>query len=85
MLLEAGVNASFVAAPGVTVKLVLALVRPLAVTVMVAVPTVVAVTLEVATPAAGVTGEAGLNEPVTPVTANVIAFVAVVTVLPLAS
>jgi len=81
----AGVNASLAAAPALTVKLAVALVSPAALTVIVAVPVVVAERLDVATPSVGVTGKPGLKVPETPLTANVIAFVAVLTVLPLAS
>jgi len=73
------------AAPVLTVNVAVALVNPAALTVIVAVPFVVAVKLDVAIPPVGVTGEAGLNVAETPVTPNVIGFVAVPTVLPLAS
>jgi hypothetical protein len=53
--------------------------------VIVAVPDVEGVRLEVAVPLAGVMGEAGLKDPETPLTEKVIGFVALVTVLPLAS
>jgi len=73
------------AAPAFTVNVAVALVSPAALTVIVAVPVVVAVRLELAMPLVGVTGELGLKVPETPLTANVIAFVAVLTVLPFAS
>jgi len=73
------------AAPGVTVSVALALDKPAAVTVTVAVPVVVAVKLDDATPLVGVRGDAGLNVPDTPLTENVIEFVALAIVLPLAS
>jgi len=72
-------------APAVTVNVVLALVSPAAVTVTVAVPVVVAVRLDAATPLVGATAELGLNVPVTPLTEKVIALLALLTVLPLAS
>jgi hypothetical protein len=53
--------------------------------VIVAVPDVEAVKLDVAMPPLGVIGEAGLKEPETPLAEKVMALVAVVTVLPLAS
>ena len=52
---------------------------------MAAVPVVVGVKFDVAIPFTGVTGEAGLNEPATPLTEKVMGLVAVVTVFPLAS
>ena len=73
------------AAPALTVSEADAGVRPAALTVMVALPTVVGVKLEVALPPLGVIGEPGLNVPDTPLTANVIGVVAELTVLPLAS
>jgi len=85
VLVLTGVNASLAAAPVLTVNDAVALVSPAALTVIVAVPVVVAVKLELATPFVAVTGELGLNVPETPVTANVIGFVAVPTVLPIAS
>ena len=85
MLALAGVSVSFDAAPAVTVNVAEADVSPAALAVMVALPTVVAVKLALALPALGVTGDAGLNVPVTPLTANVIGLLALVTVLPLAS
>jgi hypothetical protein len=68
-----------------TVKVALALVSPVEETVIVAVPDVEGVKLEVALPLAGAMGEAGLKDPETPLTEKVIGFVALVTVLPLAS
>ena len=85
MLLLAGVRTSFDAAPAVTVNVAEADVSPAALAVMVALPTVVAVKLVLALPPLGVIGDAGLNVPVTPLTANVIGLLALVTVLPLAS
>ena len=78
----AGVKASFAGAPTLTVNAPLALVRPLADALTVALPTVIGVKLEVAIPPLGATGEAGLNEPDTPITENVTALVAVVAVFP---
>jgi len=80
-----GINASFAAGPAVTVNDAVALVRPAALAVMVALPVVVAVRLVVAIPATALTGDAGLKEPVTPLTVKVIASVAVPIVLPSAS
>jgi hypothetical protein len=85
-LVLTGVRASLAAGPtpAVTLKVALALLRPDAVAVIVAVPVVEAVKLEEAMPPLAA-AEAGLNEPLTPVTAKLIALVAVLTVLPLAS
>jgi hypothetical protein len=80
-----GVRASLVGAPAVTVNDADAPVRPAAVTVMVALPTVLGVRLDVALPPLAVTGDAGLNVPDTPLTAKLIAVVGEVTVFPLAS
>ena len=80
-----GTNASLLAAPAVTVKLAVALVRPGELTVTVALPIVVDVKLEVATPALAAIGDAGVNEPDTPLTEKVIGLVAVSIVCPLAS
>ena len=80
-----GAKASLLAAPAVTVKLAVALVRPGVLTVTVALPTVVGVKLEVATPALAAIGDAGLNEPDTPLTEKVIGLVAVSIVCPSAS
>ncbi len=71
--------------PCATVNVAVALVKPVADAVIVAVPAVLADRLDVAIPADGATGETGLNVPVTPLTENVIALVAVETVLLLAS
>ncbi len=71
--------------PGFTDKVAVALVSPVAVAVTVALPTLVAVKLDVATPFVGVTGEAGVNDPDTPLAENVTASVALVTGFPLAS
>jgi len=68
-----------------TVSVALPVVSPDDDAVIVAVPDVEAVKLDVAMPPFGVIGEAGLKEPETPLTEKVTAFVAVVTVLPLAS
>ena len=68
-----------------TVRPALALVSPAAEAVIVAVPAVVGVNAEAATPAAGDTGDAGLNEPATPLAEKLIALLAVVTVFPCAS
>lgn len=65
--------------------LALALVRPVAETVIVPAPVVTGVNVEVATPFTALTVAPGLNDPVTPLTANVIAAVDPTTVLPLAS
>jgi len=72
-------------APGVTLSVAVALVSPGDDTVTLALPIEVGVKLEVATPASADTGEAGLNVPDTPLSVKVIALVAVLTVLPLAS
>jgi len=69
------------AAPTVTVKVAVPLVKPEAEAVIVAVPSEVGVKLDFATPLVGVTGDA-LHEPDTPAAEKVIGFVAVVTVLP---
>jgi hypothetical protein len=61
---------------------VLALDKPAADAVMVAVPALEAVKVDDAVPRVGEMGESGLNVPATPVTAKVIGVVAVVTVLP---
>jgi len=68
-----------------TVNVALALVSPVAETVIVPVPDVEGVKFVVAMPPLGLTGEAGLKDPETPLTEKVIGFVADVTVLPLAS
>jgi hypothetical protein len=78
-------NASFAAVPAPTVRAAVALVSPGADTVIAAPPSVVGVKLDVAMPPLEVTGDVGLNEPLTPLTANVIGVGTVVTVLPLAS
>ena len=62
-----------------------ALVRPAAEAMSVALPVVVGVKLDVAFPFVGVTGEAGLKVPDTPLTEKLMALVALVSVLPLAS
>jgi hypothetical protein len=85
VLVEVGSKISFAADPAPTVNAADAPVSPAAVAVIVAFPLVLGVKLELATPAVGETGVLGLNDPVTPLTDNVIAFVAVDTVLPLAS
>src|SRR5689334_22433565 len=68
-----------------TDKVAVALERPPDEAVMVAVPDVVGVKPKLATPPAGDTGEAGLNEPDTPLTAKLTGLVALVTTLPLTS
>ena len=68
-----------------TINEAVALVRPLAETVIVALPVVLGVSVAVALPPAGATGEDGLKDPDTPATPNVIGLVAAVTGLPLAS
>lgn len=78
----AGVNTSLAAGPGVTVSDVVAPVKPTALALILPLPAVVEVNEVVATPELGATGEAGLKVPVRPLTANVTAFVAVVTVFP---
>ena len=85
MLVLAGVRVSFDAAPAVTVNVAEADVSPAALAVMVALPTVVGVKLALTLPPLGAIGDAGLNVPVTPLTANVIGLLTLVTVLPLAS
>ena len=84
VLLLAGAKDSLVGGPTVevTVRLAFALLRPVADAVMVALPAVVGVKPEVATPPLGLTGETGSNEPETPVSENVTALVAVVSVFP---
>jgi hypothetical protein len=62
-----------------------ALVSPAADAVMMAVPVAVGVRLDVAIPPTAVTGEAGLNDPDTPLTEKVTGLEALATVLPLAS
>jgi hypothetical protein len=86
-VLDAGVRAILVAVtvPWPTLKVALAPVNPVAATLTEPVPVFVGVKLEVATPAFAVTGEAGLNEPVTAVTEKLIGALLVVTVLPNAS
>lgn len=79
-----GVSRILAGAPAVTVRLAVALVRPVADAVMVAVPVAVGVTAAVATPFTAA-ADVGLNVPATPAMANETVFVAVVTVLPLAS
>ena len=81
----AGARAIFVAAPGLTVSVALEPVSPAADTLTLAVPVLVAVKFEVTMPPLAVTGEAGLNEPVTPFTAKTMDCVLLVTVLPTAS
>jgi hypothetical protein len=76
--------AGFVGA-AVTVRSAMSLPSPAADAVIVAVPAVVAVKFDVAVPATGATGDAGLKVPDTPLTAKVMALVAVVMLLPLAS
>jgi hypothetical protein len=68
-----------------TINVALALVSPAEDAVTLAVPAVVGVTLDMARPLDGVTGDGGLTEPDTPLRENVTGFVALVTVLPLAS
>lgn len=85
VLLVAGVSTTLAAGPAATDSDAVALVNPVALAVIVAVPLVVAVKFDVATPATAVTGDAGENVPVTPVAANEIALVAVLTLLPFAS
>jgi len=68
-----------------TVNVALPVVSPVDDAVIVAVPDVEAVKLDVAMPPLGVIGEVGLKEPETPLAEKVMALVAVVTVLPLAS
>jgi hypothetical protein len=67
------------------VTLAVALVRPAAEAVTVAVPAVAGLKLTLAIPLTALTVDAGLNDPETPDTENVTALVAVVTVFPLAS
>ena len=81
----AGANTSLAGAPAVTVNDADAPVRPDAVTVIVAFPTVVGVRLDVALPPLGTIGDAGVNVPDTPLTAKVIGVVADVMTLPFAS
>lgn len=82
-----GASANFAGGPitGVTLKVASALVRPAAETLMVPVPAVLGVKLAVAVPPLALTGVAGSNAPAMPVTPKLIALVALVTVLPLAS
>jgi len=58
MLAVVGESASFVAAPGLTVKVALAAVRPVAEAVMVPVPTVMGVNVVDALPPLADTGDA---------------------------
>jgi hypothetical protein len=85
MLPLVGESASFAAAPGVTVKAALPAVRPVAEAVIVAVPVVTGVKVVDALPPFANIGDGGLNDPDTPVTANVMEFVAFSTVFPKAS
>ena len=85
VLLMAGASAIFVAAPGLTVSVALEPVSPAADTLTLAVPVLVAVRFAVAMPSLALTGEVGLNEPVTPLTAKTMDGVLLVTVLPAAS
>ena len=80
----AGVKTSLVGGPiaCVTDKVALALLRPAADAVIVAVPAVLGVKVDDAVPLDGVTGESGLKEPDTPLATKVIGFVALATVLP---
>ena len=71
--------------PCVMLKLAVADVRPDADALTVALPAVEAVNAVLAIPPDDAIGRTGLNPPVTPNTENVIALVAVDTVLPLAS
>ena len=71
-----------VAPPAITINAAVALDSPVAAAVMVALPTAVGVNCEVATPLVGATGVAGLKEPAIPLTENVTASVAVITVFP---
>jgi hypothetical protein len=87
-LLVAGiwlVNSDFCVDVAETDKAAVALVSPGADAVMFAEPAAVGVKLDVATPLLAGTGEAGLNDPLTPLTEKLIEFVAVVTVFPLVS
>ena len=68
-----------------TDKLALALLRPAADAVMVALPAVLGVKVDDAVPFDGVTGDGGLKEPDTPLTEKVMEFVADNTVVPFAS
>src|SRR5689334_7834514 len=77
-----GCSDSFDAFPTVTVSVAVPLVNPVAEAVIVALPNDVGVKLDLATPLVGVTGDAGLHVPLTPLAVNVTALVAVVTVLP---
>ena len=78
-----GVNAIFDAGPTpeVTLSVAVALLRPVALAVTVALPDVEGVKLEVALPPLAVAA-AGLKVPVTPATEKLTVSVAVVTVLP---
>ena len=84
-LVLAGASESFAGAPAVTVSVMLALDNPVADAVITALPVVIGVKVDAAIPPLGVTVADGLNEPETPVTAKVIEFVAVDTVLPFPS
>lgn len=85
MLALAGDSASFAAGPDATDKEAVAPVRPVAVALTVAVPTVLGLKLLVATPELGATGAAGVKVPATPLTLKLMALVAPVLVLPKAS
>ena len=68
-----------------TAKMPVALVSPAEETLMLPVPAVLGVKLVTTLPFAGVSGEAGLKAPDTPLTEKATALVALVTVAPLAS
>lgn len=85
MLTPLGDSDSLAADPEPTVNVALAAVNPVAEAVMVPVPVVTGVNVVIALPPLADTGDGGLKDPDTPLTANVIALVAVCTVLPKAS
>jgi len=81
----AGVNDSLAGVPGATLREAVALVNPVPEAVMAARPVLTAVNVEEAIPLMADTVAEGLKDPETPVTENVMALVAVDTVLPDAS
>ena len=85
MLALAGVNDSLAGTPATTLREAVALVNPVADAAMVAAPVLTAVNVEEAIPLMADTVAEGLKDPETPVTENVMALVAVDTVLPDAS
>jgi hypothetical protein len=85
VLALAGVNDNLAGAPAATLRAAVAVVNPVADAVMVALPVLTAMNVEEAIPLTADIVEEGLKDPETPVTENVMALVAVDTVLPDAS